>query len=130
MSWQSELEELRAREKLAREMGGADKVKRQHDGGRLTVRERITALLDKDTFHEVGAIAGKASYDAAGNLTNLTPANCIFGRGLIDCRPVVVCGDDFTVRGGSADATIKEKTVMAEQMANEFRLPIVRIIEG
>ena len=130
MSWQSELDELRAREKLAREMGGADKVKRQHQGGRLTVRERVDALVDSGTFHEVGAIAGHASYDAQGNLTGLVPANCIFGRAQIDGRPVVVCGDDFTVRGGSADATIKEKTIMAEQMANEFRLPIVRIIEG
>jgi acetyl-CoA carboxylase carboxyltransferase component len=130
MTWQPELDELSAREAFARQMGGADKVKRQHDGGRLTVRERIAALLDGDSFHEVGAIAGKAGYDDAGNLTALQPANCIFGRGMIAGRPVVVCGDDFTVRGGSADATIKEKTVMAEQMANEFRLPIIRIIEG
>ena len=130
MTWQPELDELRAREAFARQMGGADKVKRQHDGGRLTVRERIDALLDDGSFHEVGAIAGKATYDDAGNLATLQPANCVFGRGRIDGRPVVVCGDDFTVRGGSADATIKEKTVMAEHMANEFRLPIVRIIEG
>ncbi len=130
MTWQPELDELRAREAFAKQMGGADKVKRQHDGGRLTVRERIDGLLDAGSFHEVGAIAGKASYDDAGNLTALQPANCVFGRGLIEGRAVVVCGDDFTVRGGSADATIKEKTVMAEQMANEFRLPIVRIIEG
>ncbi len=130
MSWQSELEELRARQKMARAMGGADKVKRQHDGGRLTVRERIDALVDRDSFHEMGEIAGRARYDEHGNLMELVPANCVFGRAAIDGRPVVVCGDDFTVRGGSADATIKEKTVMAEQMANEFRLPIVRIIEG
>ena len=52
------------------------------------------------------------------------------GRGKIDGRQVVVIGDDFTVRGGSADATIKEKPIMAERMANEFRLPIIRIIEG
>ena len=130
MTWQPELDELRAREAHAKQMGGADKVKRQHDGGRLTVRERIDGLLDQGSFHEVGAITGKASYDASGNLTSLQAANCVFGRGLIDGRPVVVCGDDFTVRGGSADATIKEKTIMAEQMANEFRLPIVRVIEG
>jgi acetyl-CoA carboxylase carboxyltransferase component len=130
MNWQPELDELRAREAFAQQMGGADKVKRQHDGGRLTVRERIDGVVDAGSFHEVGAVAGKASYDPAGNLTNLVPANCVFGRALIDGRPVVVCGDDFTVRGGSADATIKEKTLMAEQMANQFRLPIVRIIEG
>ena len=64
MSWQPELDELRARERMAREMGGADKVQRQHDGGRLTVRERIDGLVDPGSFHEIGAIAGKAEYDA------------------------------------------------------------------
>jgi acetyl-CoA carboxylase carboxyltransferase component len=130
MVWQAELEELRARESLARLMGGADKVKRQHDGGRLTVRERIDRLLDDGSFHELGAISGKAEYDATNNLSAFSPANCVFGRGTIDGRTVVVVGDDFTVRGGSADATIKEKTLMAEQMANQFRLPIIRVIEG
>ena len=47
MSWERELDELRARERMAREMGGPDKVKRQHDGGRLTVRERIDGLVDE-----------------------------------------------------------------------------------
>ncbi len=130
MSWQNELEELRRREALAREMGGPDKVRRQHDGGRLTVRERIGKLIDPGSFHEVGALAGRAQYDAAGDLVSFTPANCVFGRGMVDGRPVVVVGDDFTVRGGSADATIREKPLMAEQMASEFRLPIIRIIEG
>lgn len=130
MTWQTELDELHLREAMAREMGGPDKVKRQHDGGRLTVRERIDALVDAGTFHEVGAIAGRGEYDVDGKLTKLTPANCVFGRAKVDGRTVVVCGDDFTVRGGSADATIKEKTLMAEQMANEFRLPIIRVIEG
>ena len=130
MNWKPELDELMRREAFAREMGGADKVKRQHDGGRLTVRERIALLLDPGSFHEVGAISGKAEYDSAGDLMTLTPANCLFGRGLIDGRTVVVVGDDFTVRGGSADASIAAKPLMAEEMASEFRLPIVRVIEG
>ena len=130
MNWKPELDELMRREAFAREMGGADKVKRQHDGGRLTVRERIGLLLDPGSFHEVGAISGKAEYDSTGDLMTLTPANCLFGRGLIDGRPVVVVGDDFTVRGGSADASIAAKPLMAEEMASEFRLPIVRVIEG
>ena len=130
MNWKPELDELKRREALAREMGGADKVKRQHEGGRLTVRERIALLLDPGSFHEVGAISGKAEYESAGGLASLTPANCVFGRGLIDGRPVVVVGDDFTVRGGSADASIAAKPLIAEEMASEFRLPIVRIIEG
>jgi acetyl-CoA carboxylase carboxyltransferase component len=130
MSWQGELDELRARERMAREMGGADKVKRQHDGGRLTVRERIDGLIDEDSFHEVGAIAGKAEYDEAGELSKLTPSNCVMGRAKVDGRPVIVLGDDFTVRGGSADATIPMKPILAERMANELRLPVIRIIEG
>src|SRR5947208_2979742 len=130
MSWQPELDELRERERMARELGGADKVKRQHDAGKLTIRERIDGLVDRGSFHEVGAIAGRAEYDAQGRLVELVPSNCVMGRALIDSRPVVVVGDDFTVRGGSADATIREKPLMAEQMAHDFRLPIVRIIEG
>ncbi len=130
MSWQPELDELNRRESFAREMGGADKVKRQHDGGRLTVRERINQLVDADSFHEVGALSGVAEYDAQDQLKTVMPANCVFGRGKIDGRPVVVVGDDFTVRGGSADASISNKPLMAEEMACEFRLPIVRVIEG
>ena len=54
----------------------------------------------------------------------------MFGRGRIDGRTVVVVGDDFTVRGGSADASISAKPLMAEEMAHDFRLPIIRVIEG
>ena len=130
MGWQPELDELRERERLARELGGADKIKRQHDAGKLTIRERIDGLVDQRSFHEIGAIAGRAQYDAEGRLTELTPSNCVMGRARIDGRSVVVVGDDFTVRGGSADATIREKPLMAEQMAHDLRLPIIRIIEG
>ena len=130
MDWQAELDELRARERMARDMGGPDKVRRQHEGGRLTVRERIDRLTDAGSFHEIGTIAGKAEYDAAGRLLTLTPSNCVIGRALIDGRPVVVVGDDFTLRGGSADATIPTKPILAERMAAQLRLPIIRIIEG
>lgn len=111
-------------------MGGVDKVKRQHDQGRLTVRERIDRLTDKGSFHEIGAVSGIGEYDSSGELQKLTPANCVFGRARVEGRTVVVVGDDFTVRGGSADASISAKPLMAEEMAHDFRLPIVRIIEG
>ncbi|TQF30752.1 carboxyl transferase domain-containing protein [Bradyrhizobium sp. UNPA324] len=130
MNWKPELDELARREAFAREMGGVDKVKRQHDQGRLTVRERIDKLIDKSSFHEIGAVAGIGEYDSSGELQKLTPANCVFGRARVDGRTVVVVGDDFTVRGGSADASISAKPLMAEEMAHDFRLPIVRIIEG
>jgi acetyl-CoA carboxylase carboxyltransferase component len=130
MSWQKELDELQARIALAHQMGGEERVARQHAGGRLTVRERIERMLDPGSFHEIGAIAGRATYDAAGNIETFTPAVCVFGRGLVDGRPVVISGDDFTVRGGSADAAIGLKLHQSEKMAYGLRLPLIRLIEG
>src|SRR5262245_13658333 len=130
MVWKPERDGLARREAFAREMGGVDKVKRQRDQGRFTVRERIEKLTDNNSFHEIGAISGIGEYDAQGELKQLTPANCVFGRAKVDGRTVVVVGDDFTVRGGSADASISAKPLMAEEMAHDFRLPIIRVIEG
>jgi len=130
MDWKPEMDELRRREAFAEALGGAERVKRQHDGGRLTIRQRIERLVDAGSFHEVGKIAGRAQYDERNDLVNLTPSNFVFGRGRVDGRPVVVGGDDFTVRGGSADATIKGKHLMCERMANEMRLPLIRLVEG
>jgi acetyl-CoA carboxylase carboxyltransferase component len=130
MTWQAELDELARRETLAKRMGGPEKVERQHKAGRLTIRERVDALVDPGSLHEIGAIAGLAAYDENNDLADFTPSNSFLGRATIHGRPVVVVGDDFTVRGGSADATIKEKNIMAERMAQELCVPIVRLIEG
>jgi len=111
-------------------MGGPDKVKRQHDGGKLTVRERVERLLDAGSFHEIGGLAGVAQYGADGELAEFTPANLIFGRGRIGGRPVAVAGDDFTVRGGAADAAIRGKLVTIERMALDLRIPLVRLVDG
>ena len=86
MSWEKEIEELRDRQALARELGGPERVKRHKDGGKLTVRERIDQLLDPGSFREIGSVAGKASYDEAGNIAGFMPANLVMGRGH-DRRP-------------------------------------------
>jgi acetyl-CoA carboxylase carboxyltransferase component len=130
MDWQKEMDELRRREAFAEELGGPERVKRQHDGGRLTIRERVARLADTGTFHELGKIAGRATYDEKNDLVGLTPSNFVFGRARVDGRPVVIGGDDFTVRGGSADATIKGKHNMCERMAHDLRLPLIRLVEG
>lgn len=130
MTWEREVEELRKREELALLMGGEEKVARQRARGKLTVRQRIDMLLDKNTFHEIGKISGRTEYDDNGNLMAYMPANFIFGRGQVEGRTIVVAGDDFTVRGGAADAAISGKQIMAEQMANELHLPLVRVIDG
>lgn len=130
-SWQTELDELAKRKRVARQMGGPERIARQHAGGRWTVRERIDQCLDTDSFREIGSIAGKATYDETGQvMTDFVPANGVCGRGTIDCRPVVIYGDDFTVRGGSADASIKGKYVLPEQLAGEYHMPLIRMIEG
>ncbi len=129
-TWDPELAELARRRELTARMGGPDRVERQHATGRLTVRERIAALLDTGSWQEVGSITGVASYDEDGTLLDLTPANLVTGQGRLDGRRVVVAGDDFTVRGGAADAAIHEKQVAAERMAHDLRVPIVRLLDG
>ncbi len=130
MNWKNDIEELKRREKLAEKMGGEEKLRKQKENKRLNVRERIELLLDENTFHEIGKIAGKSVYNDHGDLIAFQPSNFVMGRGLINGRNVVVGGDDFTVRGGAADAAIAQKQIMAEQLANEYRLPLIRLIEG
>ena len=129
MSWEKEVEEIRRRVGLAKEMGGADNIKRQHDGGKLTVRERIERLLDAGTFHEYGALAGAPKYEGE-TLASIMPANFVGGTGRINGRRVVVGGDDFTVRGGAADANIGNKRSYAELIAHELHIPIIRLVDG
>src|SRR6516225_7810084 len=130
MNWKPELDELARREAFARAMGGVDKVKRQRDQGRLTVRERIDKMVDANSFHEIGAVSGIGEYDEQGELKTVTPANCVFGRARVDGRTLVVVGDEFTVRGGSADAAIAASPLIAEEMAQDCGGPIIRLIEG
>lgn len=130
MSWAKELEELRAREAFADAMGGEEKVARQHGRGKMDARARLAAICDDGSFREIGKIAGKGEYDANGDLTGVTPAPFLFGKATIHGRPVVATADDFTIRGGAADAGIARKMVQAEQMANELKLPLIRMIDG
>lgn len=130
MSWINEVNEIKKRMRLIQEMGGKDKIKRQHDAGRTTVRQRIFALVDKNSFKEIGRLTGLSEYDDNGKLKKLTAVNSVIGHAKINGEPVVIYGDDFTVRGGAADAAIHEKMIAAERFANEYKLPLIRLIEG
>jgi acetyl-CoA carboxylase carboxyltransferase component len=130
MSWDNEVNEIKKRLKLIQEMGGKEKVKRQHDAGRTTVRQRIEALVDKNSFKEIGRLTGLSEYYDNGILKKLTPVNSVIGHAKINNIPVVIYGDDFTVRGGAADAAIHEKMIAAERFANEYKMPLIRLIEG
>ena len=130
MTWEPHLEELQRRRAFAEQLGGPDKVERQHHFGKQTVRERIDAMADTDSFREIGQTAGVAQYDDEGNLLHLTPSNFVCGVARVDGRPVVLSGDDFTVRGGSADATVPGKRNKAEGLGLELRIPHVRLVDG
>lgn len=130
MTWQPEVDELHERRRLAAMMGGEERVARQKAAGKLTIRERLAQVCDPGTFHEVGSTSGVGSYDKDGNLTSFLPANFICGVAEIGGRPVIVSGDDFTVRGGSAEATIPAKRQFSEEIAIELGLPHVRLVDG
>jgi acetyl-CoA carboxylase carboxyltransferase component len=130
MTWEPELEELDRRRELAHRMGGEERVARQHASGRLTVRERVARLVDEGTFHETGELAGLGEYGDDGELTGFLPANMVVGQGRVEGRRTVVQADDFTVRGGAADAAIWQKMVWAERAAHDLRQPLIRLVDG
>jgi acetyl-CoA carboxylase carboxyltransferase component len=123
------MDDIERRRRLASQMGGKDAVARHHAAGKLTVRERIERLLDAGSFQELGSLAGRSEYQD-GKLVSFRPSNFVMGTGAIDARRVVVGGEDFTVRGGAADAAVGSKWTFAERMADEWRLPIIRLIDG
>ncbi len=130
MSWKPEADEIEERRKRALELGGTEAVARQHAAGRLTIRERIDGLLDKDSFREQGPQAGVSERDEEGRLASFTPGNYVLGLGHVDGRPCVVGGEDFTQRGGSPSPAGLRKSVFAEDLARRYRLPLVRFLEG
>ncbi len=130
MAWEKELEEKKKREALAEKMGGEEKVARQHSRGKMDVRARVIRMADPGSFREIGKLAGKGIYGDDGELEDFIPANFVFGKAEVDRRPAVIGGDDFTVRGGAADAAIWRKAMLAEQMAHEWKTPLIRLIDG
>ena len=130
MTWQPEVDEILRRRELARQQGGKEGVARQHAAGRLTLRERIATVLDYGTFQEQGQATAAPEYDEHGTLTGYVPANYIVGFGRINSRRVVVGGEDFTVRGGSPNGAGLRKSVYAEHLAVQYRVPLVRMLEG
>lgn len=100
MSWRPELEELEQRRDLARRMGGPEGVARQHEQGKLTVREQISLLADPGSFREMSALVGSATYHGE-ELTGFTPKPAVHGMCALHGRRVIVTGGDSTVRGGA-----------------------------
>ena len=129
-NWDGEVEELKRREKLARAQGGKAGIAKQHARGRLTIRERIDAFFDPGSFQEHGKATAIPDYDANDELTGFVPANYVVGLGTVAGRRVAVGGEDFTLKGGSPNAAGLRKSVYAEHMAVNYRVPLVRMLEG
>ena len=130
MSWENEVKELERRRHLAKQQGGKDGIAKQHARGRLTIRERIDTLLDPNSFREHGRATASPVYDDHDEITEYAPANYIVGFGKIDQRRIVVGGEDFTLKGGSPNAAGLRKSVYAEHLAVQYKVPLVRMLEG
>ena len=130
MSWEKSIEELRQRERFAENMGGEEPVARQRGRGKLTVRERVIFMADPGSFHEIGKIAGAPVYDEHGQLMDLRASTSVMGRCTVSGRPAMILGDDFTVRGGASDAAIYGKVLMALKMSQEYRMPLIQLVDG
>ena len=132
MAWEKHLEELRQRRQWALAQGGEAAVVRQHAEGRLTIRERIEALVDAGSFQEIGMLAGRGSYEGT-SVSHVTPAPYVGGSATIDGRPVAVGGEDFTVRGGSSAGLRRRKGGQGgfiEDLAFEYDMPLINLSHG
>ena len=129
--WQPEVDEIQRRRMLAQKLGGAERVERQHALGKLTIRERIDAIADPGSFHEIGGLAGYGTYEQ-GEFVDFTPVAYVGGLAKVDGRNVVVGGSDFTVSGGAADegGQDRPKSRFLEDMAREYRVPMINFIES
>ena len=132
MSWKPEADELQLRYQWAEALGGEESIKRHHEQGRLTIRERIAALLDPGSFHEVGKLTGTATY-VNGKLAKVVPAPYVMGLGTLAGRQVALGGEDFTVRGGTSWGGTRRKGGQGgfvEDLAHEYRIPLINLIDG
>ena len=124
MSWSPEVEDITARRLRALEMGGEERIDRHHNGGKMTIRERIAILADPGSFSELGMLAG--SYIGDNDETFL-PEPYVAGLARIDGREVMLGGEDFTIRGGSEGS---KKPDLVERLAAEYQIPLVLLHDG
>ena len=123
---------MRNRKKIANALGGEENIAKQHAHGKMTVRERISALCDDDRFLERGILAGAPEYrvEDPNRLERIVPCPFIMGIGKIGGRKIAVHGDDFTIKGASVGRMYKAKGAYFVKMARSLRLPMVRLVEG
>lgn len=127
MSMRETVEQFAARrDRIRAEMGGLQRIERQHARGRLTVRERIDRLLDPGSFMEIGTFARSERPEAA----DVSPGDGkISGLGTIDSRFVTVAGDDMTVFHGSSSMVGGRRTRKMMEIALDRGCPYIYLGE-
>ena len=108
--------------------GGEVKIKKHHDKGKLTARERVDALLDKNTDHiEIGAFAGYEMYTEHGGC----PAGgVVVVIGFVSARLCVIVANDATVKAGAWFPITGKKNLRAQEIAMENKLPIIYLVDS
>jgi len=119
------LQELEARRQRALEGGGAERVARQHEGGRLTARERIQLLLDPGSFAELGVFVVHDCHDFGLSERRPTGDGVVSGHGTVDGRLVYVFAQDFTVFGGTLSLSNARKITQIMDLAMQSGAPVV-----
>lgn len=121
----SKLDALRERSAQAEQGGGAARVEKQHEAGKMTARERIEFLLDEGSFEEFDKLVVHRSKDFGLDKQLYPGDGVITGHGLIDGRAVFVFAQDFTVFGGSLSETHAEKICKVMDLAMKVGAPII-----
>jgi propionyl-CoA carboxylase beta chain len=121
----SRLDVLRERSVQAEQGGGAARVEKQHEAGKMTARERIEFLLDEGSFEEFDKLVVHRSRDFGLDKQLYPGDGVITGHGLIDGRNVFVFAQDFTVFGGSLSETHAEKICKVMDLAMKVGAPII-----
>jgi propionyl-CoA carboxylase beta chain len=116
---------LREKRRQALEGGGADRVAKQHEKGKLSARERIHFLLDEGSFEEVGMFVTHRTTDFGMDRQKFYGDGVITGYGTVNGRLIYVFAQDFTVFGGSLSETHAEKICKIMDMAMRNGAPLV-----
>lgn len=126
-NWKEAIKELEMRREKAKLGGGASKIEKQHAIGKLTARERIQMLLDKDTFVEVDGFVESRIDDFDLDKRRAPGDGVVTGYGEIDGRLVFVASEDFTVIGGTLGEYHSFKICRIQDMAMEMKAPLICI---
>jgi methylmalonyl-CoA decarboxylase subunit alpha len=128
MNMKERVQELEATRERIRQMGGPERVTRQHDRGKLTARERLAELFDGGVYFEVGMHGRQMG--PTGERGDTPADGVITGFGKVDGRMVCAAAYDFTVKGGSIGQTGEEKVTRLRKMALTGRWPMVWLIDS